>query len=178
MSSGTLNGPRIIWLINKKQIKYCENIGIKIISWEQIIDYKFDIINIEQVLEHVSNPALIIEHLSNALSINGILKVGVPDGTHIKLTLRKKIESNWFFEKKIMKKSLNPIEPLQHLNAFNFKSLNYLMTKKGFNHLKKPLGSFHPYSLNTFNLKNILFFFIRLLLPTNYKTTLIFFKIE
>ena len=86
--------------MNKKQIQYCNKIGINIISWDEISNYKFDIINIEQVLEHVSNPALIIKHLSEALSLDGILKVAVPDGTQVKHTLKKNFQAIWFFEKK------------------------------------------------------------------------------
>ena len=162
--------------INEKQIQYCEKMGIKILKWEEIPNFKFDIINIEQVLEHVDNPSEIIKYLSNFLQSKGILKIGVPDGSHVKTVLSKKIKASWFFEKKNMKKSLTPVEPLQHLNAFNYNSLNYLMRKNGQVHLTKPIGSYHKMSIHTFNIRNLMYYYARMIIPKNYKTYLLFEK--
>ena len=159
--------------INKKQIEYFKTQGLKVIDWKEIPDYNFDIININQVLEHVPNPSLIISHVKKGLTFDGIIKIGVPDAQNIKSNLKKDFQSQWFYAKG-ESYSLNPVEPLQHLNAFNYKALKYIMSQHGFQHLEQPVGNYYNDSINTLSLKNILYSIARRLIPTRYRTELVF----
>ena len=38
------------------KIKYAKSIGINVINWDEIPNFKFDFINTEQIFEHISNP--------------------------------------------------------------------------------------------------------------------------
>lgn len=109
-----------------ERIKHLNSNQIKIIDLKSIKKYKnfFDIIRIEQVLEHVGEINVLMYNLNYMLKNKGILCVGVPDGNKIIQTKKIKIEKG-------------PTQPLEHLNCFNNKSLKLLMKKHGFRHMEK-----------------------------------------
>ncbi len=49
--------------LSEERIKHAESSGLKVISWEEIPDYKFDLINSEQVFEHIPQPLETLKHL-------------------------------------------------------------------------------------------------------------------
>jgi ubiquinone/menaquinone biosynthesis C-methylase UbiE len=101
--------------------KYLKKKNIKIINEKKLDDYKnfFDVIRLEQVLEHVDLLDDILRMLKKMLKKRGMISIGVPDG-------RFEIKKNIFKIKK------GPIQPLEHLNCFNNKSLKLLFKKNGF----------------------------------------------
>ena len=124
--------------ITESQIKYNKAHGLNVLNWDQIHSFKFDFINTEQVLEHVDQPYDILKHLIVSLEPKGFLKISVPNGSSVKSNINKNFKSEWFYAKG-QSHSLNPVEPLQHLNSFNHKSLNTMCSKLG---LKKTNLSF------------------------------------
>jgi hypothetical protein len=81
-------------------------------------DVRFDVINLEQVLEHLVDPIEVLSHLRDSLEKNGILRVSVPDGRKMAarlapLTPTTSVEPGY----------LMPVQPLEHLNCFTHASL-------------------------------------------------------
>lgn len=82
----------------------------------------FDVVHMNNMLEHVPNPRELIENASTILSDNGLICVGVPnDYNPLQEVLRDKAGFDpWW------------IVPSHHLNYFTFDSLSGLLTSVGF----------------------------------------------
>lgn len=105
--------------LSQARIDYAKSLGISVIDWEEIPKYQFDLINLEQVLEHISNPLETLHYLSKSLKQGGIIKIGVPNGWDIK---RRLVIMDWAAPKRSAN-SLNPVAPLEHINCFSQGSL-------------------------------------------------------
>ena len=125
--------------ITKSQIEYNKRNGLKVIDWNEITNFDFSLINTEQVFEHLATPYDVLEHLIGGLKPNGFLRISVPNAARIKFNFRRNYKANWFYAKG-QKKSLNPVEPLQHLNGFNYKSLIFMGEKLGLKESKFSIG--------------------------------------
>lgn len=101
--------------------KYLINNNIKVINLNKKKNYinYFDIVRLEQVLEHVTNLNKIVLTIKKIMKKGSILSIGVPNGKYV-------IKN----ERIIIKKG--PIQPLEHLNCFNNKSLKILFDRHGF----------------------------------------------
>jgi Methyltransferase domain len=96
------------------KIKHAESIGIPVLSLEQIAGMRFDIIATEQVFEHVTQPAILLEALVPALAETGFFKISVPDGRRVRNVL-----SSWRWDTAMaQREALMPIHPLEHINCF------------------------------------------------------------
>ena len=103
--------------------------GINVLERSDIAENApFDVINLEQVLEHVPNPREIIEFLSSNLSDNGVLIIGVPNGGRIRKDLRNPEYTM----------SKDSVWALQHINTFNNATLAYLTESVGLVSAKLP----------------------------------------
>jgi len=101
--------------LSQARIEYAKASGIKVISWEEIPNYRFDFVNTEQVFEHLSEPMETLVHLKRALKPGGMIKISVPNGWDIKRRLKTE---DWTAPKG-SRNSLNPVAPLEHINCFN-----------------------------------------------------------
>ena len=93
--------------------------GIRTLKWEDIPEHRFDVINLDQVLEHVSDPRRILEYLRGSLKPKGLMRICVPDGEDIRRRLRI---GDWKAPKGT-RNSLNPVAPMEHINCFSRSSL-------------------------------------------------------
>lgn len=107
-------------------VEYSENLidnakkcGIKMIKDDEVSNYRFDLINTEQVFEHLPNPMQTLKKLKSGLAQNGIIKISVPHAKDIKSAIRRFD----FSYPKYTKLSMNPIYPLEHIQFFNHKSV-------------------------------------------------------
>ena len=111
--------------INKKVLSFfIENDPSKFINDSIKNKDRFDIIVIQNVLEHVINPEKLISNLSKILNRNGILLLQVPIDYSPLQNLAMK-------EKKINKEYW--YSPPQHLNYFNIQNLKKFLKKSNFN---------------------------------------------
>jgi len=115
--------------VSEGKKKHAQECGIKVINLSDAADKQFDVINVDQVLEHVREPFLLLCQLKRCLKSEGIMKVCVPDGGDIKIRLKY---MDWNAPKG-SKKSLLPVHPLEHINCFNRKALITLVKRAGFN---------------------------------------------
>lgn len=100
--------------LSPARISHARSVGIKVLDWEALGQHEFDVINAEQVFEHISRPSETLEYLARSLRKNGVMRISVPDGWDIKRRLRT---DNWFAPKGT-RDSLNPVAPLEHINCF------------------------------------------------------------
>jgi len=122
--------------ISNKRIEVGDTRSFHVINFEQIQNYRFDFISIEQVFEHIPKPFETLAYLKKALKNNGLIKISVPNGNNIK----KKFKMlNWADLDKI-KKTFNAIAPLEHINCFNRKSIINMAEKLGLEVLQIPIG--------------------------------------
>jgi len=109
-------------LSQEKNSHLAGKLKVNVISeFDQYRSY-FDFICLNQVLEHVSNPAEILINLKNCLSDHGIIHVSVPNCKQINKTIRRYGLSKVLFDQ---------ISPHQHINAFTNKTLKLLGSKTG-----------------------------------------------
>ena len=106
--------------LSEECIDLAKSSGIKIISWDEIPEHRFDFINTEQVLEHLPRPLDTLRHLKTALKPGGILKVSVPNTNDIDRRLKI---MDWK-SPKYSRNSLNAVAPLEHINCYRRSSLH------------------------------------------------------
>jgi SAM-dependent methyltransferase len=87
----------------------------------------FDLINTEQVFEHLAAPLAELERLARALKPGGVLKIGVPWDAQ----LRTKLAAPDWLAPKNSPASLNAVAPIEHLNHFEPQSLVRLAARAG-----------------------------------------------
>jgi SAM-dependent methyltransferase len=94
--------------------------GIQAIDPREAENERFDFINVDQVLEHLSEPRETVKQLARILKPSGIIKISVPFGDLV----ARQITSGWKIEK-------NELYPLGHINAFTARSLDTLCESMG-----------------------------------------------
>ncbi len=130
--------------VSKARIDYAKSQGIKVISWDDIPNHRFDFVNMEQVLEHIPEPFETLLYLKKSLKPEGLIKISVPNGSDIKNRLRV---SDWAASKG-SRNSLNAVSPLEHINCFDHGSLIKMADLAGFEKIKIPLSIQYIYSTN------------------------------
>jgi 2-polyprenyl-3-methyl-5-hydroxy-6-metoxy-1,4-benzoquinol methylase len=105
--------------ISQPLIDHARASGIRTLKWEDIPERRFDVINLDQVLEHVSDPRRILEYLRGSLKPKGLMRICVPDGEDIQRRLRI---GDWNAPKGT-RNSLNPVAPMEHVNCFTRSSM-------------------------------------------------------
>ena len=101
--------------------------GLRVLPWDEIPKMQFDLINTEQVFEHLPDPHETLVYLAAALRPGGLIRISVPDGWDIKRRLRV---GDWHAAKG-SRNSLNPVAPLEHINCFNHDTIVRLAKRAG-----------------------------------------------
>jgi len=95
--------------------------GLQVYDSIDAIPGEFDVINTDQVIEHVPNPRKTVEALAKMLKPGGVLQISVPRGRaalkHAKLGA--------------IKSPRDALEPFQHINTFTNKTLRKLGASAG-----------------------------------------------
>jgi len=91
----------------------------------------FDLINTEQLIEHVADPAALVAELASKLRPGGVLKISVPSQKGVRSTLRKLTGGGQPVYAEIM-----PIFPLEHVNCFSAEGVAVLAAKLGLKEVK------------------------------------------
>ena len=117
-------------------VAYAQANGIKVVDWDDIPGHGFDVINADQVFEHIPNPLETLNHLKKGLAPGGIIKIDVPRPADIDRTLAV---MDWTAAK-YSKNSLNDVAPLEHINCFRQSSLRELAKQAGMKQVYLPVG--------------------------------------
>lgn len=87
---------------------------------------KFHVVNLEQVLEHVSNPLETLRFIRNFCSKKSIIRITVPNVT--RAFEGKRIWYDWPYDNK----HVHTMAPFEHLHGFTALSLNSVVKYAGF----------------------------------------------
>lgn len=117
---------------------FMDNMGVTILN--NLTNYKnyFNVIWVNQVLEHVSDPLSIVKTLADSLTEDGYIYIAVPDCTTVKKLIA---------QKPLSQEQFKLLSPHQHINAFTNETLKLLGTNSGLT----PLGMVDFFRL--YNLK-------------------------
>lgn len=139
-----------------KKIEYLKSKDIKIINFSEIMKtgIKFDLIYINQVLEHLENFDEFFENLNYLSKKKTIVYISVPNS-------------------KIFKNPINkgPFQPLEHLNSFNNLNLKKLLS----NHNFKTISIYRILS-SVLKKKNLPSFLFKRIYNQKFTTNILFEK--
>jgi len=138
--------------LSKARIAYAQSQGVKVITWNEISDHSFDLINTEQVFEHIPEPLETLRYLKESLEPHGLIKISVPDGRDIKRRLKI---GDWMAPKG-SKNSLNPVSPLEHINCFKRASVIRMADIVGLELVTIPVSLQLAYATNWNGTKQII----------------------
>jgi len=110
------------YMQKKKRLKNYFN------SLSELNNKKFDIINVNQVLEHVKNLDKTLDEIKMFCKKETIIKISVPNVLRPREKYIKKFYTEWPYNNK----SLHTMSPYEHLHGFTAKSLKKLFLRKNF----------------------------------------------
>jgi 2-polyprenyl-3-methyl-5-hydroxy-6-metoxy-1,4-benzoquinol methylase len=122
--------------LSADRIAYARANGVKIVAWDDIPDQRFDVINANQVFEHIANPLDTLNYLKRGLAPDGLIKIAVPRPRDIERTLEV---MDWKAAK-YSKNSLNDVAPLEHINCFRLPALREMARLAGMEQVFLPVG--------------------------------------
>lgn len=102
-------------------------LGIDVIAGDALGEGRFDFVNVFHVLEHVPDPFEVVSRIARSLARHGLVRIAVPDVDHIRDRLAQLTAASTpeFVE------SLNAVAPLEHINAFDARSLTRMAARAG-----------------------------------------------
>ena len=95
---------------------------------EELLGLSFDVVNLEQVLEHTQNPYETLKGLSPYLKVNSLVRIVVPN---VSQSMRKTLWNDFPFPGN----SMHVLSPYEHLQGFNGISLKMLLGRVDFKHV-------------------------------------------
>ena len=115
--------------VSKKCRDFAAEKGIEVLERNEIGgEGPFNIINLEQVLEHVPDPKELLQFLSGNLAEGGIMVIGVPNGEGVEKLLKKPG----------YKVGKDAVWPLQHINCFRGSNLRDLVASANLSPTRMP----------------------------------------
>lgn len=129
--------------ISQARLEHARALSIPTIAWDEIPGSDFDVINTEQVFEHLVDPVGTLAHLAQGLAPDGLLKISVPPNEDIHRRLRF---DDWRAPK-FTSRSLNAVAPLEHLNCYHGRSLVAMAERAGLVPTYLPLRAYYRYTL-------------------------------
>lgn len=122
--------------ISQQAVEYTQDkLGLKNIFCGRVekSDFEkksFDIITLWDVLEHLSNPDVMLSYLNSILKDEGMLFIHTPN---INIQLLKAKLKKFFFG---LRENLHYLEAKDHLNIYSPKTIKILLNRSGFNRIK------------------------------------------
>jgi len=111
--------------LSVERLEYARSIGIETVDWDAIPKREFHFIHTEQVFEHLIEPVEVLKHLARALHPKGMLLVSVPDS---RVALKRAAGAKFG---SLAPKTIVPIQPLEHVNCFEFKTIERMAKAAG-----------------------------------------------
>ena len=128
--------------LSAERLEHARSNGIGIVTWDEIPDHQFDLINAEKVFEHIPEPLLTLHHLKRALKPGGLLKICVPTA----LDMRRRLRIMDWTAPKGARNSLNPVAPLEHINFYRRSSLDRMAHEAGMEEVCLPMTRQYRYA--------------------------------
>lgn len=122
--------------LSSERREHSRSNGIPIVDWDEIPERQFDLINADQVFEHIAEPLATLRHLKTGLATGGLLKISVPRPQEIERRLKT---MDWGAAKD-SNDSLNAVAPLEHINCFRRRSLEAMADRAGMELVSIPVA--------------------------------------
>lgn len=122
--------------VNRDAAAFCAARGIKMLFQNDLGRARFDFINADQVVEHLTEPLGVARLLADALKPGGFLKLGTPDNPRLPQQLRAAQASG--NNAVLAAKTLDSLSALEHVNLFNNGSLRLLGERVGLRPARLP----------------------------------------
>jgi len=113
--------------LSQERRRYALGLGLRVV--DNIAEQSMDMVNAEQVLEHVPEPAQLVRAMYNWLRPGGLLRLAVPNGQALESQLRAGTWSPDYM----------PSIPLEHINVFTPASLRQMAERCGFQAIQPAL---------------------------------------
>jgi SAM-dependent methyltransferase len=137
--------------LSKARVAHARELAIPSVSWDEIPNHEFDVINTEQVFEHLVEPFEALAHLSRALAPGGLLKISVPPNNDI----HRRLKANDWKAPKFTRNSLNAVAPLEHLNCYHGRSLTVIAERAGLEQFFPSARVYYRFVTPSGGLKNV-----------------------
>jgi SAM-dependent methyltransferase len=123
--------------VNRDAAAFCATRGIKMVSQAELGRDRFDFINADQVMEHLTDPLGVAQLLASSLKPGGFMKLSTPDNPRLARQLRaaQASGSNAVLESG----TVDSLLPLVHVNLFDNASLRLLGQRVGLRAMRLPL---------------------------------------
>jgi SAM-dependent methyltransferase len=148
--------------------------GLRTIPPAELPGHAFDLINTEQVLEHLPQPHETLLALRRSLAPGGLLKVCVPNGR----TLARRLRAMDWTAPKGSRLSLNLVSPLEHINCFMPSSLRALAARAGYRRVTIPLRTQWRHCLDLSSARALARSFLRAPYRNSAISTYVFLKAD
>jgi SAM-dependent methyltransferase len=125
--------------INEQARGHAAGRGIAVLQPEDLKDGSFDFIQVDQVLEHLTDPLALLSSLASKLRKDGLALVGVPGRANALAAFRCAAQSADPF-RALPEADLDALSPLVHLTLFNSRSLRRLAARVGLELFRPALG--------------------------------------
>ena len=115
--------------VNRDAVAFCGGRGITMISLQDLPALNFDFINVDQVMEHVSDPLGITRLLAGSLKPGGFIKISTPADERLPYLLRR---GQQFGDDSVLEPDrIASLTPLEHVNLFTNFALRLLGERAG-----------------------------------------------
>lgn len=122
--------------VNRDAAAFCAARGIKMLGQDELGRSRFDFINVDQVMEHLTEPLGVARLLAGALKPGGFMKLGTPDNPRLPRLLRAAQTSG--SNAVLDANTIDALYPLEHVNLFNHASLRLLGEHVGLRAVRPP----------------------------------------
>jgi SAM-dependent methyltransferase len=117
-------------------IASARHLGIDVVEWDGLKERQYDLINADQVLEHLPQPGDSLRALASALKPDGLLHVTVPDGSRVAGLLE---QLDWNLEG-VADRRFMAVHPLEHVNCFDRCALDIMAAGAGLRPVRPSLA--------------------------------------
>ncbi len=98
--------------------RHAESLALPMLTLQEACSRRFDIVDLEQVLEHLVDPRGVLQTLAGLVEPGGILRVAVPDGRRVPQFLKRLGAGA-----PVDPAAMMAVHPLEHINCFTHASL-------------------------------------------------------
>jgi len=107
--------------------EYCLQRRVRVVDEAELVDGDFDLINLDEILEHLPKPRATLAMLATKLRTGGVMRISVPNASRVAGKLRQ-------FDRELSRPRggrLYLVAPLQHLSCFCGRSLMMMAEASG-----------------------------------------------
>jgi SAM-dependent methyltransferase len=124
--------------LSEARCEHARQNGIQVAAPGELDRVQADFINADQILEHLPAPLEALSDMVRALAPGGIIKLCVPRAPDIERRIRV---LDWSAPKG-SRNSLQPVQPLGHVNCFDWPALDALAARAGLRRIKVPWSAY------------------------------------